>query len=374
MNAHDPIPRLRIGMIGSGFIANFHLQALVSVRHVTVAGIYSPNAAHREALAAKANALELGPCRAFPTLEAMLISGEVDAVWIGVPNFARLETMREKFINSSHRAGRSSSASPARSRSRARWRKRARCCGSPKTPACSRLSGEPGLFHRGAARQGHRLAARGADRRPALPRARRRGAQRPAHALVLAGRLQGGGVLTDMMCHSVEVGALPADRAGRAARRSEARQRQRHSRRPEMDATRIRQAAERRDGCRDGNARRRRISRAARSPCVDPDGHEVIVEATTSWAYVGAGLRIPLELLGPGVLDGVLLAQSGLKTFFSRAMCAAATARIWSRSRMPSRASMPVVENEAGILRLCRREPPHGRCLPPSAPADRDFP
>ena len=95
MNGHDPIPRLRIGMIGSGFIANFHLQALVNVRHVTVAGIYSPNAAHREALAAKANALELGPCRAFPSLEAMLISGDVNAVWIGVPNFARLETMRE---------------------------------------------------------------------------------------------------------------------------------------------------------------------------------------------------------------------------------------------------------------------------------------
>src|ERR1700751_3222974 len=95
MNGHEPIPRLRIGMIGSGFIANFHLQALVNVRHVTVAGIFSPNAAQREALAAKANALELGPCRAFPSLEAMLLSGEVDAVWIGVPNFARLETMRE---------------------------------------------------------------------------------------------------------------------------------------------------------------------------------------------------------------------------------------------------------------------------------------
>ncbi len=95
MNGHEPIPRLRIGMIGSGFIANFHLQALVNVRHVTVGGIFSPNATHREALAAKANALELGPCRAFPSLEAMLLSGEVDAVWIGVPNFARLETMRE---------------------------------------------------------------------------------------------------------------------------------------------------------------------------------------------------------------------------------------------------------------------------------------
>jgi hypothetical protein len=84
-------PAAAIGMIGSGFIANFHLQALVNVRHVTVAGIYSPNAAHRETLAAKANALELGPSRAFPSLEAMLISGEVEAVWIGVPNFARLE-------------------------------------------------------------------------------------------------------------------------------------------------------------------------------------------------------------------------------------------------------------------------------------------
>src|SRR3984893_19194543 len=94
MNGNDPIARLRIGLIGSRFTANFHLQALVSVRHVAVTGIYSPTAAHREALAAKANALELGPCRAFASLEAMLISGEVDAVWIGVPNFARLDTMR----------------------------------------------------------------------------------------------------------------------------------------------------------------------------------------------------------------------------------------------------------------------------------------
>src|ERR1700722_13394368 len=95
MNGHDPIPRLRIGIIGSGFIANFHLQALINVRHVTVTGIFSPTAAHREALAAKANALEFCPCRAFASLEAMPLSAEADAVWLGVPNFARLETMRE---------------------------------------------------------------------------------------------------------------------------------------------------------------------------------------------------------------------------------------------------------------------------------------
>jgi len=80
MNGRASIPTLRIGLIGSGFIANFHLQALLSVRHVIVSGVYSPTAANREAIAAKANALELGPCRPFPSLEAMLISGEVDAV------------------------------------------------------------------------------------------------------------------------------------------------------------------------------------------------------------------------------------------------------------------------------------------------------
>ena len=95
MNGYGPIATLRIGLIGSGFIAKFHLQALMSVRHVTVTGIHSPTAAHREALAAQANALELGPCLPFASLEAMLTSGEVDAVWIGVPNFARLDVMRE---------------------------------------------------------------------------------------------------------------------------------------------------------------------------------------------------------------------------------------------------------------------------------------
>src|SRR5271156_3556731 len=61
MNGQGPIATLRIGLIGSGFIAKFHLQALVAVRHVTVTGVYSPTAANRQALAAEANALELGP-------------------------------------------------------------------------------------------------------------------------------------------------------------------------------------------------------------------------------------------------------------------------------------------------------------------------
>src|SRR6266446_128032 len=93
MNAKAEIASLRIGMIGSGFIAKFHLQALVEVRHVAVTGVFSPTPAHREALARETNERELGPCLAYDSLEAMLTSGSVDAAWLLGPNFARLDTM-----------------------------------------------------------------------------------------------------------------------------------------------------------------------------------------------------------------------------------------------------------------------------------------
>ena len=85
---------LRIGFIGAGFIANFHLESLIAVRNVRVAGVFGPRSERREALAARAEALGLGPCRAYDSIDAMLVSGEIDAVWVLAPNYTRLETMR----------------------------------------------------------------------------------------------------------------------------------------------------------------------------------------------------------------------------------------------------------------------------------------
>ena len=176
MNGRASIPTLRIGLIGSGFIANFHLQALLSVRHVTVSGVYSPTAANREATAAKANALELGPCRPFPSLEAMLISGEVDAVWIGVPNFVRLDTMRE--IHRLVKAGWAKLVGVAcekpLGRTLAEAREMLRL--AEDAEAHARLPGKPGVLERRPARQGHRVAPRRSGLRPSLSGARRRGA------------------------------------------------------------------------------------------------------------------------------------------------------------------------------------------------------
>ena len=41
------------------------------------------------------------------------------------------------------------------------------------------------------------------------------------------------------------------------------------------------------------------VSRYLFTPLEDADNNQLIIEATTSWACVGAGLRIQLESLGP---------------------------------------------------------------------------
>ena len=84
---------LRIGLIGSGFMAGLHVEAFRSVRDCLLAAVYSPTAAHRNAMVERINGLGLGPCTGFDSVEEMVAGGAVDAVWIVGPNFTRLEHM-----------------------------------------------------------------------------------------------------------------------------------------------------------------------------------------------------------------------------------------------------------------------------------------
>jgi hypothetical protein len=153
-----------------------HRQFSPSGAPIRAPGVYSPTAANREATAAKANALELGPCRPFPSLEAMLISGEVDAVWIGVPNFVRLDIMRE--IHRLVKAGWAKLVGVACEKPLGRTLAEAR--------EMLRLAEDAKLMHRylenqmflerRPARQGHRVAPRRSGLWPSLSGARRRGA------------------------------------------------------------------------------------------------------------------------------------------------------------------------------------------------------
>jgi predicted dehydrogenase len=349
MNGHDPIPRLRIGMVGSGFIANFHLQALVNVRHVTVTGIYSPNAAHREALAAKANALELGPCRAFPSLEAMLISGEVDAVWIGVPNFARLETMREI-----HRLVTS------------RWAKLVGvACEKPlgrtlaEAREMLRLAEDAKLLHgylenqvfSSAVQRGKDIVWRRAVPacgRPFLARAAEEHSG-PHMPWFWQGRRQGGGVLSDMTCHSVEVGRFLLTKPG--APRNDLKLVSASATVGNLKWTRPEYVKRLKDMMGpDVDYATRPAEDFARGALtfIDSEGHEVMVEATNSWAYVGAGLRILIELLGPEYSMEFSSLNTGLKIFLSRDVRGGQGEDLVEKQNA-EQGLMPVVENEPDI-------------------------
>src|ERR1700722_20223045 len=349
MNAHDPIPRLRIGMIGSGFIANFHLQALVSVRHVTVSGVYSPTAANREAMAAKANALELGPCRPFPSLEAMLISGEVDAVWIGVPNFVRLDPMRD--IHRLVKAGWAKLVGVACEKPLGRTLAEAR--------EMLRLAEDAKLLHgylenqvfSSAVQRGKDIVWRSAVPacgRPFLARAAEEHSG-PHMPWFWEGRRQGGGVLSDMTCHSVEVGCYLLTKPG--APRNDLKLVSASATVGNLKWTRLEYVKRLKDmmGPEVDYATRpaEDFARGALT-FVDPEGHEVMVEATNSWAYVGAGLRILIELLGPEYSMEFSSLNTGLKIFLSRAVTGGQGEDLVEKQNA-EQGLMPVVENEADI-------------------------
>ena len=80
----------------------------------------------------------------------------------------------------------------------------------------------------------------------------------------------------------------------------------------------------------------------------DADGHQLMIEATTSWAYVGAGLRIQLELLGPEYSMEFSSLSTGLKVFLSRAVTGSEGEDLVEKQNA-EQGLMPVVEDEAGI-------------------------
>ena len=340
------LPMLRVGLIGSGFIAAFHLQSMVGVRNVSIGGVYSRSAERRTRIAEKARSLGLGSARAFDSIEAMVMSGEVDALWILTPNDTRLDIMRE--IHRLTKAG-----APLR----------AIACEKPLARTLAearemlRLAEDAGLLHGYLENQLFSTAVmRGKDIiwRRAVPQGGRpylaRAAEEhsgPHEPWFWQGERQGGGVLSDMMCHSVEVARfmLTAPNAARDSLRLVSAS----ATTANLKWTRPRYAADlqKRMGI---DFAKRPVEDFARGILAleDADGHQVMIEATTSWAYVGAGLRIQLELLGPEYSMEFSSLSTGLKVFLSRAVTGSEGEDLVEKQNA-EQGLMPVVEDEAGI-------------------------
>jgi predicted dehydrogenase len=76
------------------------------------------------------------------------------------------------------------------------------------------------------------------------------------------------------------------------------------------------------------------------------EGEPLVGEVTTSWAFVGAGLRLSAELLGPEYSMSWNTLDSGLKLFFSRAVQGKAGEDLVEKQNAEV-GQMPVVAGEA---------------------------
>jgi len=314
---------LGIGFIGSGFITRFHIKSFVAVRNADVRGVWSPNPANAASAAALARELRVGDCQAFASIEDMVESPEIDCLWLCGPNHKRIENMEAivKAVKARTQAGKPPLSGIAIEKPLARNAAEAKRVlelveetGLPHGYLEDQLF-EPGVtrgreivWRRAAALTGRPYLARAAEEHSG-----------PHMPWFWQGDLQGGGVLNDMMCHSVEVARfLLTDPA-----------KPRNSIKPVKISATIASLKWSRPEYADllqqmmgkeVDYRTRPSEDFARATIqyVDDAGNPLIAEVTTSWSFVGAGLRLSTELLGPEYALSINSLDSGVKLFFSR--------------------------------------------------------
>jgi predicted dehydrogenase len=338
--------RLGIGIIGSGFNARFHLQAFTRVRDADIRGVWSPNARHARETASIANDLEVGDARAYASITEMVRDPAIDAIWLCGPNHARIENVEEIVAALDKGATlRGLACEKPLARNVAEARKVARLAARAGlntgylenqlfAPDITR--GKDLIWSRGAALTGRPYLARAAEEHSG-----------PHMPWFWQGKLQGGGVLNDMMCHSVEVVRHLLTRPGE----------QRSSLKPVRITGHIASLKWTRPEYvkrlstamgKDVNYRKEPAEDFARATIeyASDDGETLIGEVTTSWSFVGAGLRLSAELLGPEYSMSWNTLDSGLKLFFSREVKGKAGEDLVEKQNAEM-GLMPVVAEEA---------------------------
>ena len=339
--------RLGVGFIGSGFITRFHIRSWEAVRDADIRGIYSPSRANAEDAAALARSLRVGEARAFDSIEAMVADESIDAIWICGPNFARVENM-ERIVAAIKNGAKVKAVACEKplGRNAAEARRMVELVGQAGVlhgylenqlfqPSLER--GKQIIWERGAATAGRPYLARAAEEHSG-----------PHMPWFWQGDLQGGGVLNDMMCHSLEVGRYLLTKPGAP----------RDSIRPVKISAQIASLKWSRPEYASllSSTMTSKVD-YARTPAedfarasvtyVDEAGTPLIVEATTSWSYVGAGLKLSMELLGPEYSMSVNTLDGGTRLFFSRRLRKKQAGEDLVEKQNAEQGLMPIIGNEA---------------------------
>jgi predicted dehydrogenase len=340
------IKRLGVGFIGSGFMTQFHIRSWQAVRDGDVRGVWSPTAANAEGAAALARELGVGDAKAFPTLEAMVEDPAIDCIWICGPNYARVDNM-ERIVAALGRGAQLVAVACEKPLGR----------NAAEAARMVELVEQSGLLHgylenqlfAPAVERGKAVVwARGAAvaGRPYLARAAEEHGG-PHTPWFWQGDLQGGGVLNDMMCHSLEVGRYLLTQPGAP-----------------RDSIRLTEVSAQIATLKWGRPEYASLLQGMMTSAVDyqrhpsedfaramvryedDQGQPLIVEATTSWSYVGAGLRLTMELMGPEYSMSSSTLDTGTKVFLSRRLQGLVGEDILEKQNA-EQGLMPLVGNES---------------------------
>jgi predicted dehydrogenase len=336
--------RLGVGFIGSGFNARFHMLGWKGVRDADVLGVWSPNAKNAASAARYANDLDIGAAKAYKTIGDMVADPAIDAIWITGPNQARVENV-EEIVDALER-GRGTLKGIACEKPLAR--------NVAEAKEVLRLVNRTGIMHayledqifapqveagrsliwaRGAATTGRPYLARAAEEHSG-----------PHTPWFWKGELQGGGVLNDMMCHSALVVRHLLTKPGEPLATVKPKRITAHIASLKWSRPEYAKQLSKKMGV-----------NYTKTPSEDfasmniefetSDGYTVLGEASTSWSFVGAGLRLSAELLGPEYSMSWNSLDAGLKLFFSRAVKGRAGEDLVEKQNAEM-GLMPVVANE----------------------------
>ena len=342
--------RLGIGFIGGGFITRFHIQSLISVRNVDVIGVMSLTKASAVESAALARSIGVGDnAKAYDTITDMIADPTIDALWVCSPNFARIETFEE--IANAISSGKGELIGVACEKPLGRNVAEAKKV-LELTKSVGLLDGylENQVFSPSIVRGKEIIWARGASTtgRPYLARAAEEHSG-PHMPWFWEGSLQGGGVLNDMMCHSVEEARFMLTEPGKPRESIKPISISAHTdclkwQRPEY----VKILSDNSNGETDYSKKPSEDFARSLIEYLDEDGNKLIVETTTSWCFVGEGLRLSMELFGPEYSMFVNTLDPDLKVFFSRKVAGAEGEDLVEKQNAES-GSMPIVSNEAEV-------------------------
>ena len=342
--------RLGVAFIGAGFSARFHLQAMVGVRNLDIVGVYSRTGTTAKSFKKLAEDLGLGSPKVYSDVTDLLSDPAVNAVWITTPNNTHLEYA--KLVAEEARQGKGDIIGVTVEKPLARNVREAR--------EMVKAVEKAGLLHGYLENQVFmpsvvkgkdmiwRYGAKYSDR-PYLARAAEEHSG-PHSKWFWNPTISGGGVLLDMMCHSIEAARYFLYDPAKG----------KDSLKPKAVYTEIATLKWLKKRYVDELKNRFGVD-FSKAPAEDyamtviiyedDEGNLVVSETRTSWSFIGAGLRLSFEVLGPEYSLFVNTLQPELFVFFSRNVKIPPSEEFVEKQNA-EQGLMPALPNEAITLSL----------------------